>query len=155
MSEVLTLVPKTAEEARAMVAAMTPSDRAQVSPVWLARINSPSVDRWTLGYTLVRVQDGAHVGQCGFKSPPIEGVVEIAYGVAPEFEGRGYATQAAIALVRIAFESRSVQTVIAHTFEQNNASSRVLKKAGFRSLGQVIDPEDGPVWKWEQNRAKV
>ena len=155
MPGILTLVPKTAEEARAMVEAMTPSDRAQVSPEWLARINSLTVDRWTLGYTLVRTQDGTQIGQCGFKSPPLDGVVEIAYGVAPEFEGRGYATEAALALVNIAFESSSVQTVIAHTFEQSNASSRVLKKAGFRSLGQVVDPEDGPVWKWERNRAKA
>jgi len=152
MPSFLNLVPKTAEEARAMVAAMAPADRAQVSPEWLARICSPKADPWTLGYTLVRAQDGAHVGQCGFKSSPIDGVVEIAYGVAPDFEGRGYATEAAIALVGIAFDSSSVQTVIAHTFEHGNASSRVLMKAGFRSLGQVIDPEDGAVWKWERRR---
>ncbi|MGH7631966.1 MAG: hypothetical protein ACREOF_21740 [Gemmatimonadales bacterium] len=30
-----------------------------------------------------------------------------------------------------------------------NASARVLEKLGFRRLGEVIDPEDGPVWRWE------
>jgi RimJ/RimL family protein N-acetyltransferase len=132
---------------------MAPADRAHVSPQWLARLHSPDVNHWTLGYTLIRVQDGAPVGQCGFKNPPLVGVVEIAYGIAPEFEGRGYATEAALALVGLAFESRSVQTVIAHTFERTNASSRVLVKAGFQSLGQVIDPEDGAVCKWGRNRA--
>ena len=125
---------------------MSPRDRAQVSRKWLARIDSPIVDQWTLGYTLIRSEDGASVGQCGFKSPPSDGIVEIAYGVASEFEGRGYATEAARALVCIALDSDNVRTVIAHTLEPTNASSRVLQKAGFCSVGQVIDPEDGAVW---------
>jgi RimJ/RimL family protein N-acetyltransferase len=152
MANALKLVPKTAEEARAMVEAMPSLARAQLSPRWLARLYSPAVDHWTLGYTLVRAEDGAPVGQCAFKSPPMDGVVEIAYGVAPEFEGRGYATQAAQALVRIAFENSEVQAVIAHTSENTNASSRVLLKAGFRSIGQVTDPEDGVVWRWKRKR---
>ena len=150
MADVLTLVPKTAQEAQAMVEAMSPHDRAQVSPVWLARIYSPTVDHWSLGYTLIRTEDGTPVGQCGFKGPPVDGLVEIAYGVAPPFEGRGYATEAARALAKIAFESGEVQTVIARTLHRANASSRVLQKADFRSVGEVIDPEDGPVWQWER-----
>ena len=84
--------------------------------------------------------------------PPRDGVVEIAYGVAPDFEGRGYATEAARALVDIAFQSSEVKRVIAHTLERTNASSRVLLKTGFQCAGQVIDPEDGAVWKWEYSR---
>lgn len=135
-----------------MISAMAPGDRVQVSQQWLARIYSPIADHWTLGYTLVRIHDGAAVGQCGFKSPPIQGIVEIAYGVAPEYEGRGYATEAARTLLGIAFENGEVQVVTAHTFERTNASSRVLLKAGFGCVGQVIDPEDGVVWKWERKR---
>lgn len=152
VTKVLDLVPQTAQEARAMVAAMSPADRAQVSPVWLARMNAPDVDQWTLGYTLVRAADRMRVGQCGFKGPPVEGVVEIAYGVAPEFEGRGYATEAARALVGIAFACGEVQRVLARTLERTNASARVLQKAGFHGVGQVVDPEDGPVWQWERRR---
>ena len=146
------LVPKSAADARAMVEAMSPHDRAQVSPEWLSRISDPTVDHWTLGYTMVRADDGMAVGHCGFRGPPQDGMVEIAYGVAPDFEGRGYATEAARALVEIAFESADVQTVIAHTLERTNASSRVLLKTGFQCAGQVTDPEDGAVWRWERSR---
>jgi len=135
-----------------MVEAMSPSDRAQVSPRWLARLNDPAVDHWTLGYTMVREDDGTAVGHCGFRGPPQDAIVEISYGVAPDFEGRGYATQAARALVEIAFESAEVQRVIAHTLERTNASSRVLLKTGFQCAGQVTDPEDGVVWRWERSR---
>ena len=30
-----------------------------------------------------------------------------------------------------------------------NASGRVLAKCGFRRVGEVIDPDDGVVWRWE------
>ena len=152
MADALKLVPKTAEEAHAMVEGMSPEDRGQLSPEWLARIQSPTVDHWTLGYTLVRTDDGVPVGQCGFKGPPRDGFVEIAYMVAPEYEGRGYATEAARGLVEIALGSDKVRVVIAHTIERANASSRVLVKNGFATAGQVIDPEDGAVWKWERKR---
>jgi RimJ/RimL family protein N-acetyltransferase len=153
MPNVLRLVPKTVEDARAMVEAMTPSDRAQVSQEWLARINSSSGgDQWTLGYTLVLLDGGAEVGHCGFKGPPSQGVVEIAYGVAPDHRGRGYATEAAQALVDTALGSPDVQLVIAHTLERTNASASVLSKTGFTCTGQVTNPEDGVVWTWERTR---
>jgi RimJ/RimL family protein N-acetyltransferase len=152
MSDTLKLVPQTIAEARAMVEALAPEHRAQLSPEWLARVYSSTADHWTLGYALVRIPDGVPIGNCGFKGPPRDGVVEIAYRVAPEFEGRGCATEAAKALVRIAFESTDVHTVIAHTMSDTNSSSRVLVKAGFRSVGQVIEPEDGLVWRWERAR---
>jgi hypothetical protein len=31
-----------------------------------------------------------------------------------------------------------------------NASARVLEKSGFQKTGEIIDPEDGPVWRWER-----
>ena len=93
------------------------------------------------------------IGAAGFKGPPDEaGMVEIAYGVTPSFEGQGYATEAAAALVAFAFTSGLVELVRAHTLPAANASTRVLAKCGFRHVGEVIDPDDGPVWRWERGR---
>ena len=41
--------------------------------------------------------------------------------------------------------------MIAHTLSSANASARVLTKSGFRYVGQVIDPEDGEVCRWERH----
>jgi RimJ/RimL family protein N-acetyltransferase len=30
---------------------------------------------------------------------------------------------------------------------------RVLAKCGFQHIGEVIDPEDGLVWRWEKHKA--
>jgi RimJ/RimL family protein N-acetyltransferase len=146
----LTLVPQTVAGVRAMVAAMAPADRAEVSEEWLARLEEPGAEPWMLGFALVERASGAEVGSSGFKAPPADGMVELAYGVAKEFRGRGYATEAAAALVQFAADSGAVSVVRAHTLVGPNASTRVLQKCGFRLLGEVIDPEDGPVWRWER-----
>jgi RimJ/RimL family protein N-acetyltransferase len=76
-------------------------------------------------------------------------MVEIGYGFAPAYQGRGYATEAAQALVKNAFACDNVAIVRAHTLPEKNASGRVLAKCGFDLVGEVIDPHDGPVWRWE------
>ena len=91
------------------------------------------------------------IGAVGFKGPPDEDeIVEIAYGIVPAFEGQGYATEAAAAGVTFAFESGEVRIVRAHTLPAPNASTRVLLKCGFTRKGEIVDPEDGPVWRWER-----
>jgi ribosomal-protein-alanine N-acetyltransferase len=127
----------------------------EVSPAWLAALRSATVtDPWRHGFFIVDSQRRRIVGTAGFKGPPdADGVVEIAYGVAPEYQGRGYATEAANALVEFALTDPDVKTVRAHTLPEANASTRVLTKNGFRHLGEVIDPEDGLVWRWELPRS--
>jgi len=42
--------------------------------------------------------------------------------------------------------------VRAHTKADNAASARVLAKCGFLRTGEVIDPEDGLVSRWERRK---
>ena len=89
------------------------------------------------------------VGTCAFKSPPdTNGSVEIAYYTFPAFEGRGYASAMARELTGRAQAATGVRTVLAHTLAEPNASTRVLERAGFRNVGEIVDPEDGRVWRW-------
>ena len=150
----LTLVPVKREEVLAEVEAMNPADRAHVSADWLARVHaSAAEDPWVHGFSVVLRGTGAAVGRCGFKGPPDgDGVIEIAYGVDPDHRGKGYATEAAEALVSYAFGDPRVRVVRAHTSPEANASTRVLTKCGFRYIGEVTDPEDGLVWRWERPR---
>jgi RimJ/RimL family protein N-acetyltransferase len=152
VTERLQLVLESPAEALARVEALSPAERAEVSPAWLARVRTTSVgDPWTLGFSVTDRLNGAALGGCGFKGPPdAEGIVEIAYGVDPTHRGRGYATEAARALVTFAFDSGLVHLIRAHTKLGNTASERVLAKCGFERIGEVIDPEDGLVWRWER-----
>lgn len=104
------------------------------------------VPPWS-GY--LAVEDAVPVGACGFKSAPVDGRIEIAYGTFPGHEGRGIATAMARELVRIAQQQDVRLTVFAQTLTEENASTSILKKLGFTLSGSVDHPEDGTVWEWE------
>src|ERR1700691_5150286 len=92
----LKLVPNTLEEVRVLLDGMDAEQRAELSPDWLARVDAATADPGTLGFAMVHQASDAKIGTCGFKGPAgADGTVEIAYGVAPDHQGKGYATEAA------------------------------------------------------------
>lgn len=147
----LDLVPQTRAGVFAWIEEIEPAVRAELSATWLALLEqSGPMDPWIHGFVMKLRDADVVVGSCCFKGPPdSEGMVEIAYGVEPEFRGRGYATEAAAALARYAFDHPDVRVVRAHTLPEPNASTRVLTRCGFQNLGEVIEPDDGLVWRWE------
>ena len=147
----LRLVLKSLEESLAAIESTSPEERREVSEEWLAKFKAATEpDPWVHGFAIVFRADGREIGGCGFKGPPEDGICEIAYAIAPEFQGRGYATEAAVALVEFAGSHNDVRQVHAHTLPEENSSTRVLTKCGFEKTGEVIDPEDGLVWRWEK-----
>jgi len=102
------------------------------------------------GYLAVDRTSDLIVGSCAFKGPPTEdGTVEIAYYTFGPYEGRGHAKSMARALITMALSSHLVRRVIAHTLPENNPSTSVLRSVGMGFIGEVHDPEDGPVWRWQ------
>ena len=92
----------------------------------------------------------AAVGLGAFKAKPDrESNVEIAYITFVDARGTGVARDVAAALIDIA-RQEGVRVVRAHTLPEENASTRVLLANGFSKSGDVVDPEDGPVWRWER-----
>lgn len=59
------------------------------------------------------------------------------YSLRPEFRGRGFATSAARLLSDWAMEQAGVVRVVAGTFPYNDASRRVLERAGFELEGTL------------------
>lgn len=129
----------------------------EVSPDWVAALRSSrGPDPWRHGFFVIDRETGWVIGSAGFKGPPDRtGMVEIAYGIVPGFQGRGFATEAASALVAFAFGCGLVSLVRAHTRRAHNASTRVLTKCGFHFVGDVLDPDDGPVWRWERQQGYI
>ena len=75
------------------------------------------------------------VGDAGFEGPPTGGVVEIGYSVTPGRRRRGYASEAARALVGWALAQDGVDTVVAGCAPDNIASVRTLERLGFVRTG--------------------
>ncbi|WP_242908210.1 GNAT family N-acetyltransferase [Actinomadura terrae] len=83
---------------------------------------------------IVERATGLVVGSAGLFWPPAGGAVEFGYGVVPSRRGRGYATEAARALVAFALTAPGVDRVTASAETSNPASIRVLENAGLRRV---------------------
>ncbi|MGB5674838.1 MAG: GNAT family N-acetyltransferase [Gemmatimonadota bacterium] len=56
---------------------------------------------------------------------------ELGYWIGLPFWGRGYATEAVVAMVEYGFKELGLNRIFAHHLARNPASGRVLEKAGF------------------------
>jgi RimJ/RimL family protein N-acetyltransferase len=74
------------------------------------------------------------VGSCGLAER--NGVAELGYWIARPYWGKGYATEAARAVVNAA-RALGHKRLIAGHFADNPASGNVLRKVGFRATGKV------------------
>jgi len=85
-------------------------------------------------YVALRQQDGTRVvvGTLGgFTAEARPEEAEIGYSVAGPYQGRGYATEGARALIEHIRLSGKVRDVIAHTYPHLTASVRVMEKCGM------------------------
>jgi RimJ/RimL family protein N-acetyltransferase len=100
---------------------------------WLLVRNGTPADAQKIAHTLI--------GVAGFKGMPEDSAVEIGYGVAAEYQRRGYATEAVRALLAHAFACPGVTRVVAETLPGLAASIGVLEKCGFRLIGSGSEPD--------------
>jgi [ribosomal protein S5]-alanine N-acetyltransferase len=56
---------------------------------------------------------------------------EIGWGIVPQYEGRGLATEAARALIDYLRCDETIESLIAHTFPELRASIRIMEKCGM------------------------
>jgi RimJ/RimL family protein N-acetyltransferase len=85
---------------------------------------------------VVERSTGDAVGTAGFFGPPRDGLVEIGYGIIPSRRRRGYATEAARALIELALAQPGVTEIVAHAESGNAASIRVLEKNALTYAGR-------------------
>ncbi|HKY26514.1 MAG TPA: GNAT family N-acetyltransferase [Pyrinomonadaceae bacterium] len=62
---------------------------------------------------------------------------EIGYWLARDYWGKGIMTAAVKAYVRYAFDELGLLKLLAHTFESNTGSIRVLERSGFKLEGRL------------------
>jgi RimJ/RimL family protein N-acetyltransferase len=107
-----------------------------------------STGLWSMlgyGYWAVEAkEDGRIVGQIGFAdfkrdiSPNIEGRPEIGWIFAPEAQGRGYASEAALAALAWADEALGRREIVAIISHANAASIRIAEKGGFGEREEAV-----------------
>lgn len=106
-------------------------------------------------------QTNARVGRCGLfhirsEAAPaaLRGQREIGWMFAERYWGKGYATEAARAVLAYAFGPRAIPNVFAQTSDSNAASTRMMARLGFarRPEFDYVDPDypaaDNPTTVW-------
>lgn len=100
------------------------------------------------GYLFIEAKSNRLIGNGGLiEGKQKNGHVEIGYEIAPAFQGHGFATEAAKAMIDIAFEN-GAKIVLAHTEAVANPSNSVLKKLGMKFTKELPDDELGKIWQW-------
>lgn len=86
------------------------------------------------------------VGEIGFKSPPdAHGTIEIGYGVAMSYRGRGLATEAVDAMYAWCSGQPGVRAIVAECLPENVPSAKVLQACGFQEAGS-----DSTMRRWRR-----
>lgn len=160
VTERLLLVPATPELTRAALAgssALAASLRASVPDTWppeyldapsleytLARLaEGPDNAGWWLHFILLKGVDSSRIliGSGGYKGPPSsDGTVEVGYGIVSDRRRRGYASEATQGLLAHAFAMPTLRRAIAETLPELTPSIGVLRKCGFRLIGDGSEP---------------
>lgn len=87
------------------------------------------------GFGLYRVelaQDGTPIGTCGLIKRDTLPDVDIGYALLPEFWGRGYAREAAAAVLSYGARAVGLARIVAITTPHNASSIRLLEKIGLK-----------------------
>lgn len=136
----------------------------EVLPAFLAEYQ-----RYTrYGYFAAQTPSGSFIGRIGlhpvimaaepnglWRHAPTDNseTVSIGYRLRSQHWGKGYATEAANAVVRLAFDQYGVDRAVATTMVVNHASRRVLERAGFRHTRTVHLEWDDPLPGTEHGEA--
>ena len=82
-------------------------------------------------YGLFDREESRILGATGLQTRQGEDAREVSFWVHREYNGRGFATEVASSLVRVAFEVDKVRRVELHCDPRNTPSARIAEKLGF------------------------
>ena len=93
-------------------------------------------------YAVVRRDDGVRMGICGlFKRDNLD-YPDIGFGVLPEFCGKGYAGEAAFAVLTHARDDLRIEELTAIVSPGNAPSIGLIEKLGLMFVGMITMPGD-------------
>lgn len=93
-------------------------------------------------YSLSRKIDNVKIGTCSlYDREGLEGI-DIGFALLPEYEGQGFAFEAAERIKKAAFNEFGIKSIVAITTKENVASQGLLKKLGLKFTDTVRLPND-------------
>lgn len=114
-----------------------PSRRTRVEADELFDKLMKGIDETDFGFTALElVATGECIGFAGLHADDVApsrpaGTIEIGWRLAREFWGKGYATEAAIALLEHGFETMHLDEIVSYAVWNNEASLAVMRRIGM------------------------
>jgi [ribosomal protein S5]-alanine N-acetyltransferase len=142
------------ESASHLIGLTVPTDWLEAK--WLMEMRlaklrqDPALEPWLLRAVGLR-ETKSMIGFLGFHTLPgaeylnpyAPGGVEFGYTIFPNYRKRGYASEAAGALMQWATREHDVKRFVVSISPANEPSLLLAQKFGFHKVGTVMDPEDG------------
>lgn len=98
-------------------------------------------------YNVVSKATGEVMGMCGLVNRPTLDDIDIGFGFLPEFVGKGYAFEAATAIMDLAINDLKIKKIVAITTIDNLKSQRLLEKIGLSIVKQMkIEGDDAELY---------
>lgn len=88
------------------------------------------------------------IGWCGLKKRPERNEIDLGYRFLKSTWGKGYATEAAFACIKYAFEKLGLKRIVGRAMPGNIASLKVLEKCGMTYIGEDM-VDDHPAKTYE------
>lgn len=92
-------------------------------------------------YLVVRTKDQCPIGMCGILKRDGLDKPDLGFAFMPDYQGKGYAYEAAAATMQWAAERLKLASVYAITLPENNHSIRLLNKIGMRYIRYIKLPD--------------
>jgi RimJ/RimL family protein N-acetyltransferase len=99
-------------------------------------------------YSVVLKETNEYIGYCGFQYCDILEGIEILYGYSKKHWGKGYASEAAAAVLKFGIESLNLSEIVAAVNSKNVASEKVLLHIGMKYVGEIQWPNQGFIKKY-------
>ena len=138
----------------------------EVLPEWKVRESHASdiaafaAGEWRRWMIVLRAT-GERIGRCALLKlrseaapPELQGQPEIGWALAEPYWGKGYASEAARAVLRFAYETLGLPEVFAQTSDSNQPSTRLMQRIGFVARPELgfhdpeYPPRDNPTTVW-------
>ena len=85
-------------------------------------------------YKMVLKENQVPIGLCGIVNRPRLELPDIGYAILPEYEGKGYTSEAAAATLSFAQNELGLEKILAITSNENIGSQKLLEKIGMTFL---------------------
>ena len=129
-----------------------PPETGDVLEFFRRAVADDDADGAFLPRMIVRDADAMAVGSIGLGAPDEQGVSVTGYSVYPQFEGLGYASEAAAGLVAWGLRREGVTAIVATIAVGHCASEIVASRAGLVMTGRQVKDGGVNLNIWERRR---